>query len=323
MQAWMVRALGGLGALALEEVPEPPPPGPGEVTLAVSAVGLNYPDLLMLEGRYQFRPPLPFAPGMEAAGRVSACGAGVPPELEGKRVVAGARCGLLAERATLPLAALRPVPGALTDAEAAAFTTGFLTAWVALVVRGRLAPGERLLVLGAGGGTGLAAVRLGAVLGAQVTAAAASAGKLVAARRAGAGEAVLLDRSAPDLDRFADRFDLVFDPIGGPFVLPALRALRWGGRYLVIGFVGGPPVALPLDALRARGLAVLGVRAGEHGRRDPEAGRAALAAIDALAAEGRLSPHVGLRVPFASAADAFAALAAGEVVGKAVIAIEP
>lgn len=321
MRAWVVRELGGLPALRLETVAEPAPPGPGEVGLAMTAAALNYPDYLMLDGRYQHRPELPFTPGMEGVGRVTAVGEGVPAALLGRRVVAGARCGLLAERVTLPMAAVREVPGELSDPEAAAFTTGFLTAWVALVVRGRIARGEHLLVLGAGGGMGLAAVALGAVLGARVTAVASSAEKLEAARLAGAHALLRADRESPDLRALADGCDLVFDPVGGSFVAPAIGALRWGGRYLVIGFVGGPPVALPLDRLLLKGAAVCGVRAGEHGRRAPEAGRAAVAAIDALARAGRLRPHVGLVVPFAAADAALAALAEGRVIGKAVVRI--
>lgn len=322
MRAWRVAELGGIGSLRLGEVAEPPAPGPGEVTLAMVAVGLNFPDLLMLSGGYQYRPDLPFTPGMEGVGRVVAVGEGVSSELLGRRLLAGARTGLLAERVTLPLAAVRDVPEALDDAAAAGFTTGFLTAWVALVQRGRILAGEHLLVLGAGGGMGLAAVALGRALGAEVTAVASSAPKLEAARAAGAGQAVLADRSAPDLDALKDRVDLLFDPVGGPFVMPGLRTLRWGGRYLVIGFVGGPPVAVPLNRMLLKGIELVGVRAGEQGRRNPAQGQAAIAAIDALARDGRLRPHIGLVVPFARAAEAFRAMAEGALVGKAVIHID-
>jgi NADPH2:quinone reductase len=184
---------------------------------------------------------------------------------------------------------------------------------------GRLEAGERLLVLGAGGGMGLAAVATGAALGAHVVAAAAGPDKLAAARAAGAHETLLLDRTAPDLASVKGRCNLVFDPVGGALVLPALAALAWGGRYLVIGFVGGPPVALPLNRVLLKGVSVIGVRAGETGRRDPEAGRRHIHAIDALAEAGRLRPHVGLELPFAAAPEAFAALAAGTLIGKAII----
>ncbi|MCS6986582.1 MAG: zinc-binding dehydrogenase [Sphingomonadaceae bacterium] len=319
MKAWVVRSLGGIEALSLEAVPDPPAPGPGEATVRMVAVGLNFPDLLMLEGRYQYRPPLPFVPGMEGVGRVEAVGEGVSADLLGQRLLVGARAGLMAQRVTLPLSALRPAPDTLSDAEAAAFTVGALTAWVGLVERGRLAAGERLLVLGAGGGMGLMAVALGAALGAEVWAVASSLAKLALAEAAGAQATWRVDRQAPDLGPLAGQFDLVFDPVGGPLVAPAIAALRPGGRYLVIGFAGGPPVPLGVDQIQARFLEVIGVRAGEAGRRDPAAGRRHLAAIDRLAAEGRLRPAVGLTLPFVQAPEAFRAMARGELCGKAVI----
>jgi NADPH2:quinone reductase len=319
MRAWQVERLAGLASLRLADLPEPPAPAAGEATVALTAVALNYPDLLMLSGGYQYRPPLPFTPGMEGVGRIEAVGEGVSADLLGTRVLVGGRTGLLAERVTVPLAALRPPPDAFDDAEAAAFTTGALTAWVALVERGRLRAGERLLVLGAGGGMGLAAVALGAALGAAVTAAASTEEKRAAATAVGAVDAIPLDRTAPDLGALAGRFDLLFDPVGGAAVVPGLRTLVWGGRYLVVGFVAGAPVALPLNRLLLAGTEVVGVRAGEAGRRDPAAGRRHLAEIDALAARGLLRPHIGLAVPFEGAARAFSAMAAGELVGKAVI----
>lgn len=322
MRAWVVEQLGGVDALTLARLPEPAAPGPNEVTVAVSAVGLNYPDLLMLSGGYQYRPHLPFTPGMEGVGRITAVGEGVSADLLGHRLLLGGRTGLLAEQVTLPLAALREVPEALSDAEAAGFTTGALTAWVALVPRGRVRPGEHLLVLGAGGGMGLAAVAMGKALGARVTAAASSPAKLAAAERAGADAVVQLDRAAPDLSALKGACDLLFDPVGGAAVLPALKTLRRGGRYLVIGFAGGTPVALPTNLALLKEIELIGVRAGEAGRQDPLLGKQALAEIDRLAATGRLRPIVGLEVPFARAPDAFRAMAAGSLVGKAIIAMD-
>lgn len=319
MRAWRVDRLDGPAALRLEEVAEPPVPGPGEVTLAIDAIGLNYPDLLMLSGRYQFRPELPFTPGMEGVGRVEAVGEGVSADLIGARLLVGGRTGLLAERLTVPLAALRSAPEAFDDQECAAFTTGALTAFVALSVRGRLRAGEHLLVLGAGGGMGLAAVAMGKALGARVTAAASTEAKRAAALAAGADAAVAMDRAAPDFTDLKASCAMVFDPVGGAAVLPALRTLRRGGRYLVVGFVGGPPVALPTNLALLKEIELIGVRAGEQGRHDPAAGRAHLAAIDRMAGEGRLRPRIGLAVGFAEAPAAFRAMESGELVGKAVI----
>ena len=321
MRAWTIETLGGVDALKLAEAPEPPPPGAGEATVEMLAVGLNYPDLLMLSGGYQYRPPLPFTPGMEGVGRIVAVGEGVSGDLLGHRMLVGGRTGLLAERVTLPLQTLREVPEALDDAEAAGFTTGALTAWVSLVERGRLRAGEHLLVLGGGGGMGLAAVSMGRALGARVTAVASSPEKQDAARAAGADRVLATDRAAPDFAALKGDVDVVFDPVGGAAVLPAMKALRWNGRYLVIGFVAGAPEKLPTNLALLKGIEILGVRAGEAGRQDPAAGRAHIATIDRLAAEGKLKPLIGMEVPLEEAAEAFRAMQAGSLVGKAVVRI--
>lgn len=321
MRAWTIETLQGIEALKLVDAPEPPPPGPGEATVGMLAVGLNYPDLLMLSGGYQYRPELPFTPGMEGVGRIIAVGEGVSGDLLGHRMLVGGRTGLLAERVTLPLKNLREVPEALTDAQAAGFTTGALTAWVSLAERGRLQAGEHLLVLGGGGGMGLAAVAMGKALGARVSAAASSPEKQAAARAAGADAVLELNREAPDLSALKGEIDVVYDPVGGPAVLPALKTLRWNGRYLVIGFVAGAPVKVPTNLALLKGIEIVGVRAGEAGRQDPAAGTRHIAAIDRLGAEGHLKPIVGLEVPMDAATEAFRAMQAGSLVGKAVVAI--
>ena len=321
MRGWRVERLDGLSGLAMADLPEPDAPGPGEATVAMAAVGVNYPDLLMLSGGYQYKPALPFTPGMEGVGRILAVGEGVSGDLLGMRMLVGGRTGLLAERVTLPLANLRAAPEALSDEEAAGFTTGAITAWVALSVRGRLKAGEHLLVLGAGGGMGLAAVALGRALGAKVTAAASSPEKRAFALAAGAHETVEADRIAPDFTALKGACDVVFDPVGGALVLPALKTLRWGGRYLVIGFTGGPPVGLPTNLALLKGIELLGVRAGEYGRQDPEAGRRHLAAIDALGAEGKLRPQIGMVKAFEQAPLAFSAMAEGTLAGKAIVRV--
>lgn len=321
MRAWRVARLDGIAALELAELPDPPAPGAGEATVEMVGVGLNYPDLLMLTGGYQFRPELPYTPGMEGVGRITAVGEGVAADLLGQRMLVGGRTGLLAEQLTLPLTSLRPVPDALSDEEAAAFTTGALTAWVALVTRGRLKAGEHLLVLGAGGGMGLAAVALGAALGARVTAVASTEDKRDAALKAGAEAVVAMDRDAPDFTSLKSQCDVVYDPVGGSAVIPALKTLRWGGRYLVIGFVAGRPDPLPTNLALLKGLEILGVRAGEAGRQDPSVGRAAIAGIDKLAGEARLKPLIGLSVPFEEARQAFSRMQDGTLTGKAVIRV--
>ncbi|TRW17985.1 alcohol dehydrogenase catalytic domain-containing protein [Glacieibacterium frigidum] len=294
---------------------EPPAPGAGEVTVAMTHAGLNFPDLLMLSGGYQFRPDLPFVPGVEGAGHIVAVGEDVSGELIGERVVVGTRSGCLAERLTLPLGAVRSVPGGLHDAAAAGFTVAALTAWVGLVERGRLVAGERVLVCGAGGGMGWAAVQL--VLAREGHAVAATSdpakGDLLCALGA---EVVIVDRAAPAFE--LRNIDIVFDPVGGALTLPAMRMLRWGGRHLMIGFAGGDIPRLPLNRLLLKGIEVVGVRAGEAGRQDAGAGAAHIRAIDALA--DRMTPHVGLTVALEDVGEAFAAMAAGRVTGKAVVA---
>lgn len=298
--------------------PDAPAPGPREVTVALTAAALNFPDLLMLEGGYQFKPEVPFVPGTEGCGVIEAVGEELSGELIGQRVIVGARSGCLAEHVTVPATSVRPVPEGLHDDGAAAHTAGSITAYVALAIRGRVSPGERVLVIGAGGGMGLAAVSMAKALGAEVVAAAASPQKLAAAQAAGAGETLLVDRTAPDFGALKGQIDVVFDPIGGAMTLPALRTLRWNGRYLMIGFVGGIPT-IPLNRVLLGGTEIVGVRAGEYGRQDPAAGAANIRAIDALAAAGKLQPHIGMSVPLEDADQAFAAMAAGTLVGKAVV----
>jgi NADPH2:quinone reductase len=321
MQAWRVHELAGLDALRLETMPPPPAPGEGEVLLDVLAVGLNFPDLLMLSGGYQYRPGLPFTPGMEGVGRVVAVGEGVAADLLGARMLLGGRTGLLAEQVMLPLSALRPAPEPLDDDEAAAFSVGALTAHVALAVRGRLVAGEHLLVAGGGGGMGLAAIAMGKALGARVTALASTPEKLALARWAGADVALAIDRAAPDLAALRNSVDVLFDPVGGALVAPALSTLRWGGRYLVVGFAGGMPPRLALNRTLLKGIEVVGVRAGEAGRQDPDAGRRHIHAIDDLAAAGLLRPIIGLTTRMADAPEAFAAMADGRLAGKAVVRV--
>jgi NADPH2:quinone reductase len=296
--------------------PDPAAPGPGEVTVAMAHAALNFPDVLMLEGGYQFAPPLPFIPGVEGSGNIVAVGAGLDPALIGAEVIVGARFGCLAERLTVPLAATRTVPPGLNLAAAAGFTVGALTAYAGLVRRGRLQPGERVAIAGAGGGTGLAAVGVAKALGAIVVALASTPAKLAAATAAGADEAILVDRRGGALPRFAP-VDVVFDPVGGGLTAPLVARLGRGGRYLIIGFVAGI-ADVPFDRIARGEIEVIGVRAGEYARRDPVAGAANIVAIDALAAAG-LVPLTGLRVPLAEAGSAFTAMADGTLVGKAVV----
>jgi NADPH2:quinone reductase len=298
-----------------------PLPAPGEVRVALTAAALNFPDLLMLAGGYQFKPELPFVPGVEGVGVVTDTGAGVDPALAGRRVVVGTRSGCLAESITLGAESVRLAPNGCSDAAAASYAVGALTAWVGLVERGRLTQGETLLVTGAAGGMGLAAVAMGRALGAHVIAAASDEPKCAAARAAGADETLVIDRAAPDFSAFKDSIDVVFDPVGGALLGPAMRALRWNGRYLLIGFAGGIPQPFALNSALIKGIEIVGVRAGEFGRRNPLAGERVRAEIDALVESGRYRPFIGMEVPLERANEAFAAMAAGTLIGKAVVRI--
>jgi NADPH2:quinone reductase len=301
----------------------------GEVRLQVHASALNFPDLLMARGLYQVKPPLPFVPGLECAGVVTAAAADVGWPRIGDRAVHHAKTGAFAEALVVPAAQLRPAPPGFDDAEAAAFGAVAVTAWVALVRRGQLQRGETLLVHGAAGGTGLAAVQLGRHLGATVIATGRSADKLRVAQAAGAQHTIVLEPAAANLrdavlGLTAGRgADLIFDPVGGDVFDASLRCVAWGGRLLVVGFASGRIGTVPANLPLIKGFSIVGVRAGEYGRRDPERGEQNQRAVEALAARGLLRPPIGARFGFEQLPEAYRALAAGAVAGKIVIEMPP
>ncbi|WP_425230672.1 NADPH:quinone oxidoreductase family protein [Sphingomonas sp.] len=297
---------------------------PDHVTVRVRAASLNFPDLLMTRGAYQLKPPLPFVLGMEMAGEVVECESGSGFAI-GDRVVAGTRLGSFADYVHVDAAMLRRIPDGLDFATAASVGAAYLTAYVALVALGRTQPGEWVLVHGATGGVGLAAVDLALALGARVIATSRSPDKLatlaagypVAATLPASGfrEAVR-DLTANDRGGGAD---LVFDPVGGDVFDASTRCIGWGGRLLVIGFTSGriPTVAANIPLIK--GFSVVGVRAGEYGRRNPAAGRAASDAVWRLAAEGRIRPRVHATYPLARWREAIDAMATSQHIGKLVI----
>jgi NADPH2:quinone reductase len=309
-------------ALRLEERARPPLQ-PGQVRVRMRAAAVNYPDLLMTAGRYQLKPPLPFILGLEGAGVVAEAAPGAPWR-QGDDVIVRARPGTFAEEVVAPAEALLAMPKALSHEEAAALTVGHGTAWHALVDRGRLVAGETLLVHGASGGVGLAAVELGKLLGARVIATGGDAAKLAIVKARGADAAIELGRGFRDqvLELTDGRgADVVYDPVGGEVFMQSLRCVAWRGRILVIGFPAGI-ARLPTNYALLKGCAVIGVRAGEHGRREPEAARRDRARILALAGEGRLKPHISHRLPLARAAEALELLRDRKVVGKAVLTMD-
>jgi len=323
MRALQVRELlpGHAGA-ALADLPVPEP-GPGEVRVRVRAAAVNFPDLLMTRGDYQLKPDLPFVSGLEFAGEVDAVGEGVSGWRAGDAVVGGNRFGAMAEYAVVPAAALRRKPAALGWDEAAAYPVAYLTAYVALVRCARIEPGETLLVHGAAGGVGLATVDLAKALGARVIAAASRAVKRDAIAQAYAPDAVIAAEPGFREDVKAltggKGADVIFDPVGGDVFDESTRCIAFGGRLLVIGFASGRIPEVSVNRPLIKGFSVVGVRAGEYGRRFPERGAENIAAIDALAAGGRIRPRVHAALDLADWREGFAMLERREVVGKVVL----
>jgi NADPH:quinone reductase len=297
----------------------------GEVQVHVRAAALNFPDLLMTQGKYQHHPPLPFVAGMECAGSVIQVGASVTWPKAGDAVCFGAHSGAFTEELVAPAALLRPVPPGFDMAEGAAYGVAALTAWVALVRRGALQRGDTLLVHGASGGTGLAAVQLGRHLGATVIATGSSDAKLQAAREQGAQHTLCVAPGAKGLSDAVKALtdgrgaDVIFDPVGGDLFDASVHCTAWGGRLLVVGFASGRIASVPSNLPLIKGFSVVGVRAGEYGRRDPERGAQNRQAVEALAAQGLFRPHIGARFAFERLPEAYRLMAERRVAGKIVI----
>jgi NADPH2:quinone reductase len=325
MKAVLCRRLGPPSVLQLEEVPRPEL-GADQVRVRLRAAGVNFPDVMMVAGDYQFQPPLPFVPGLEGAGEVLECAPGVSGFRPGDRVTVKLRPGAFQEEVVVSPALLNPLPAAYDFVAGAALPVAYLTAYHALVQRGRLNAGEVLLVHGAAGGVGLAAVDLGRQLGARVIAVASGEAK----RR------FLIDYGAEwAIDRVAENFrdevlrltdgqgaDLVFDPVGGEAFEQSLRCLAWGGRLLVVGFASGRAGELPANYALLKGARVIGLRAGEAGRRNEALGRQLSDAVYRLAGAGRLRPHVSHCLPLAAAADGLRLIIAREAIGKVVLRMD-
>lgn len=296
-----------------------PEPGPGEVAVRIAACGLNFADLLMIEGKYQDTPPTPFVMGMEAAGVVLSSGAGTHLR-PGDRVAVFAGQGGLAEAGVFAETRCTPLPDTMSFAQAAAFQIAYGTSHVALTRRGRLAPGETLAVLGAAGGVGLTAVEIGRRMGARVIAIARGAEKLEVARAAGAD--LLIDSETPDLRaalKAAGGVDVVYDAIGGPLGEAAFRALKPGGRHLVIGFASGQQPALPLNHALVKNLEIHGLYWGGYLALDPGLLRASMAELFGWFAAGGLRPHVSASYPLTRATEALEMLRARRSTGKIVV----
>ena len=332
MKALLSHEPGPPETLVLSELPEPNP-GPGELLLRVRACAINYPDVLIIEDKYQMRPPRPFAPGGEVAGEVVAVGDGVTDWQTGERLVAVTGFGGLAEMVVVPAKNAFRLPAERSFTYGAALLLTYATSIHGLYDRGRLQAGQTLLVLGAAGGVGLAAVELGKAKGARVIAAVSSEAKAAAAREAGADDAIVYPRGPFDKDgqkALAEQFkaavgpngaDVIFDPVGGDYAEPALRAIGWEGRYLVVGFPAGIP-RLPLNLTLLKSCDVCGVFWGAFAARDPKANAAHVAELFRLWDTGGIAPKVSATYPLERAGEAIAAMAARQAIGKLVVTLD-
>ena len=324
MKAVLCKQFGPPESLVLEEI-APPVAGPGEVLISVRAASVNYPDVLVIQNKYQVKPTLPFSPGSELAGVVKAVGVGVTNVKPGDRVIAFTTYGAFAEECIAPAVRIVPMPDKMDFATAASFLLTYGTSHHALRHRCETRPGETLLVLGAAGGVGLAAVEIGKVLGLRVVACASSADKLALCRARGADATI--DYSSTDLREGIKAatdgkgVDVIYDPVGGAFTEAALRSSAWRARLLVIGFAGGDIPRMPLNLPLLMERSIIGVYWGEWARRTPAEFAAAVQELGDWFAKGKIHPHVSEKYPLERAAEALAAMAARRVMGKVVITV--
>ena len=322
MKAMVCEAFGGPDVLALRDVPDPPPPGRGEITVRIRARGVQYVDVLMLAGKYQFRPEPPFVPGGEAAGEVVAVGADVAAFRPGDRVMSRHTLGAFAEFGNAKAALCDSVPDGMSLDAAGVFRAAYTTAYHALLQRGRLQAGEWVLVHGAAGGIGIAAIQVAKLFGAKVIATASSDDKRAACLEEGADHAI--GYAGGFLDAVKDLtgghgVDIVYDPIGAQVTEESLRCLAWCGRLLILGFLGGGPANIRSNYLLIKGIDVVGVRIGGLNEAAPELAVANMRELTRLAGEGKLRPRISHRFPLAEAAEALRAVIDRKVIGKAVL----
>lgn len=324
MKAVLCKAFGPAESLVLEEVASPVAKK-NEILLEVHAAGVNFPDTLIIEGKYQFKPPFPFSPGGEAAGVVSAVGEKVSHLKVGDRVMALTGWGSFAEQVAVPGYNVLPIPPSMDFNTAAAFSMTYGTSLHALKQRGNLQPGETLLVLGASGGVGLAAVEIGKAMGARVIAAASSAEKLAVAKAAGADELINYSETSlkDEIKRLTDGqgADVIYDPVGGDLFDQAIRAIAWNGRLLVVGFASGRIPEFPVNLALLKGAAVVGVFWGSFAQRQPQDNAANFQQLFGWFAEGKLKPLVSQVYPLSNAAQAINDLGQRKAVGKVVVQV--
>ncbi|HYD81500.1 MAG TPA: NADPH:quinone oxidoreductase family protein [Paucimonas sp.] len=322
MKAVVCKTWGLPDTLAVDDLPDVVA-GPGQVAIDVQAAGVNFPDVLIIQNKYQFKPELPFTPGGELAGVVRAVGDGVPQFKPGDRVIAFTGQGAFAQQIAVPAQAVMPMPAGMDFDTAAAITLTYGTSHHAVVDRAQLRAGETMLVLGAAGGVGLAAIDIGKALGARVIAAASSDEKLSVCKEHGAD--ALINYSREDLREAIKAAtggkgpDVIYDPVGGIYAEPAFRSIGWRGRYLVVGFANGEIPKLPLNLALLKGASLVGVFWGEFVKREPKAKLAAMRELMSWLAEGKIKPHISRRYGLAEAPQALNDMAARKVTGKIVI----
>jgi len=330
MKAALCTHYGPPEEMVVQDVPSPSP-RKGQVVISVKACGVNFPDVLMIQDKYQFKPALPFSPGGEIAGIVKEAGEGVTAFKPGDRVIVSIGSGGFAEEAVADAARCVPMPANLDFDVASSFFVTYGTSYHALKDRAHIKPGESLVVLGAAGGVGLSAVELGHAMGARVIAAASSQEKVDLAKKHGADDGFVYPTGAlsrdqqkalsEDIKRLTggNGADVLYDPVGGDYAEPALRAMNWEGRYLVIGFAAGEIPRVPLNLTLLKGCDIVGVFWGASMARDPKTGLANLTEITKWIAEGKLKPHVSERIPLARAGEAIRLLMDRKAQGKVVV----
>jgi NADPH:quinone reductase-like Zn-dependent oxidoreductase len=323
MRAILCKELGPANTLVIDDIPSPEP-GKGQVKVRVKAAGLNFPDTLIIEGKYQIKPELPFSPGGEMAGEVLAVGDGVQRFKAGQRVMGLTGYGAFAEEILVPENQLIPVPDGMNDHTAAAFSMVYGTSYHALKQRATIHPGDTLLVLGASGGVGLAAVELGKAMGATVIAAASSAEKLEVAKEAGADD--LINYADEDLkdalkQRYPKGVDVIYDPVGDRFTEAAIRNMAWNGRLLIVGFAAGDIPKIPANLALLKGCSIIGVFWGAFTQKEPQTNIQNIMELMQLFNQGKINPRISQVFPFEEYEQALAALTSRTAKGKVVLDI--
>jgi NADPH2:quinone reductase len=326
MHAWLCENPIGVDALQWKELPTPEP-GAGQVRIRIEAASLNFPDLLIVQNKYQMKPPLPFVPGSEYAGVVEAVGEGVKHLRPGQRVACLSGTGGFGTHTLAPAALCMPLPEGFPAVDAAAFIMIYATSYHALMDRAQLKAGETVLILGAAGGVGTAAIQIAKAAGARVIAAASSDEKCALCASLGADATINYAQHGPlaslrdEIKRLTDGKgpDVIYDPVGGDFAEPAFRSIAWRGRYLVVGFASGPIPALPLNLALLKGASIVGVFWGDFAKREPQANAAMMQALAGMYAKGQVKPVIDQTLPMAELHKAYAIMGSRSVRGKLVL----